>query len=123
MKNYFYSLMAACGRLIRKLVPSTPTPSKSSTQKMEQSGTSSLDPSSISLVAISPKPVIKKRTIGKPKRLPKKCLMTGKINMTEEEAKKKEKTYGKFNQNNYMRGYCCEFCGNWHLTHKRRHKY
>lgn len=57
-------------------------------------------------------------------KLPPKCMQTGKRSYASREIAARERDKLVHNTvNGYLRIYTCEFCGYWHLTHKKRYKW
>lgn len=65
-----------------------------------------------------PPPPEKKKITKRPKV--KKCPVTNKTIYLEREIASRERDKLASNtKDNYLRIYTCEFCGHWHLTHRR----
>jgi hypothetical protein len=63
---------------------------------------------------------VKKPVKTEPDRI-EKCFVMDKFMFTREQATKKCEEIKK-GKSQYLRKYCCEFCGHWHLTHHKRYK-
>src|SRR3990167_2500986 len=126
MKGYINSLMGVCGKLISRVAQWLLIQWRLLTLRQGKSDTSREAQKSASSKETLQKSVPKSNTTQskngwtpKIKRI-KKCLQTGKIMYTREEAVKNRDQQKVRTANDYLRIYCCEFCANWHLTHKRR---
>jgi hypothetical protein len=92
-----------------------------------------VDLSKITVMREKPKPAPKKKKPqynyyhgGKRRKKNRKhrCPVTDKRqHETRESAAKAAERLKCNTQNNYLRIYVCEFCGKWHLTHKRKNRY
>lgn len=119
-KKYISSLTAACGRSTRKLATSIRMRWKSWTSKPGRSATSEAahesDLSRVTSPTSERKKLIERARRRKEQkfRKRKRCHVMDKICRTESEAKWRAKSVKV-----WLRAYKCEFCGSWHLTHKR----
>ena len=77
---------------------------------------------------IEPKPVLPKRKyrVLKVKETKKKgwkvgrCHITDKFMFTKEQAQEKQIELKRVCPDKYLRTFLCQFCGKWHLTHKKQ---
>lgn len=70
-------------------------------------------------VAIPVKEVPKPKPLKPKKPKIKKCMITDKVMYTREDAVKKRDELRVNRIDRYLRAYLCQFCGWWHLTHKK----
>lgn len=116
MKTLILSLMAVCGSRTNKILHIILTLLRLSTQRQVKSDTSKVEVVLPSLKVKSPTLVHKKITT-KFLHLPK-CPVLLKTSYNEQIAKSEAEKMSK-RQLSKIRAYRCEFCPNWHLTHKK----
>lgn len=68
------------------------------------------------VVKVIPQPPVKKKNRYKVQ----KCIYVDKVMMPEALAKLRAKQLAPKTPGGYLRAYKCQFCEQWHLTHKRR---
>lgn len=116
MKRFISSLTGAFGKSIKQLVTNIRTRWKWLTSKPARSDTSVAAPVSLSSKVRSATYERKKRITRQRQRT---CPVMGKIGRTEQGAKEAAKR----NPLQRLRAYKCEFCEDWHITHKKRKNY
>lgn len=116
MKTFISLLTVVCGNRIRKTLHTIHTLLKSLIQKQGKSSTLKVEVVLPSLKVKSPTPAHKKTTT-KFLHLPK-CPVLLKTSYNEQIAKREAEKMSK-RQLSKIRAYRCEFCPNWHLTHKK----
>lgn len=70
---------------------------------------------------VAPAPVIPPRVPYRPapKQFIHRCFTTHKFMFTREQAENKKTELMRQNKAEKLRVYLCQFCGHWHLTHKK----